>query len=38
MGHAYFMLGDGKARRYVDELLRLIPRYTLTALRKHPML
>jgi adenylate cyclase len=26
-----------KARRYVDELLRLIPRYTLTALRKHPM-
>ena len=26
-----------KARQYVDELLRLIPRYTLTALRKHPM-
>jgi len=26
-----------KARQYVDQLLRLIPRYTLSALRRHPM-
>nr|ALV86381.1 guanylyl cyclase [uncultured bacterium 8] len=26
-----------EARRYVDELLRLIPRYTLRALRRHPL-
>ena len=35
---SYAQLGrKEKARQYVDELLRLIPRYTLSALRKHPM-
>ena len=28
---------EGDARRYVNELLRLIPRYSLRALRKNPM-
>ena len=35
---SYAQLGrKEEARQYVDELLRLIPRYTLRALRKHPM-
>ncbi len=35
---SYAHLGrEEEARRYVDELLRLIPRYTLRALRKNPM-
>jgi len=35
---SYAQLGRmEKARQYVDELLRLIPRYTLSALRRHPM-
>jgi adenylate cyclase len=35
---AYAMLGDkDEAKRYVDQLLQLIPRYSLTALRKNPM-
>ncbi len=28
---------EAEAARYIDELLRLIPRYSLTALRKNPM-
>lgn len=36
VSHAY--LGhEAEARSYVDDLLRLIPRFTLTALRKNPM-
>ncbi len=35
---SYAHLGrEEEARRYVDELLRLIPRYTLRALRKNPV-
>ncbi len=35
---AYAHLGrEDDARRYVDELLRVIPRYTLRAVRKNPM-
>jgi adenylate cyclase len=35
---SYAQLGrKEEARQYVNELLRLIPRYTLRALRKHPM-
>jgi adenylate cyclase len=35
---SYAQLGrKEEARQHVDGLLRLIPRYTLTALRKHPM-
>ncbi len=35
---SYAQLGrKEEARRYVDELLRLIPRYTLRALRKNPV-
>jgi adenylate cyclase len=35
---SYAYLGrEAEAKRYVDELLRLIPRYSLRALRKNPM-
>ena len=35
---SYARLGlEEEAKRYVDELLRLIPRYTLRALRKNPV-
>ncbi len=35
---SYAQLGrKEEARRYVDELLRLTPRYTLRALRKNPV-
>jgi tetratricopeptide (TPR) repeat protein len=34
----YAQLGrEDEAKHYVDELLRLIPRYSLRALRKNPM-
>jgi hypothetical protein len=34
----YAQLGrEEKAKHYVDELLRLIPRFTLHALRRNPM-
>jgi tetratricopeptide (TPR) repeat protein len=35
---SYAHLGrEAEAKRYVDELLRLIPRYSLRALRKNPL-
>jgi adenylate cyclase len=35
---SYAYLGrEAEAKRYIDELLRLIPRYSLRALRKNPM-
>lgn len=35
---AHAMLGEAsEARRYVDDILRLIPRYSLTALARNPM-
>ena len=38
MACVYAQLGrDKEANHYVEELLRLIPRYSLRALRKNPM-
>ncbi len=35
---SYAYLGrEAEAKRYIDELLRLVPRYSLHALRKNPM-
>ena len=35
---SYAYLGrEAEAKRYINELLRLIPRYSLRALRKNPM-